>query len=768
MASGNTPRAVETVSVGLSVAGFPVIGYSVFCGAVPMRIGVTRVRKGVSMRHTPASLWMVLAGLMGLSSNGAAWAGNHISEASVGPLGLELDRSTVDCYEMIVFHVEAPRTHAEPFDPQVVRLDFEIRRPDGRFIELPGFWGQDYEWMPRRREGRMRDWCYPRGSGGWHGRFAPDTPGTYQVTAVLIEPRGRYRSKTCSFTCRPSAHRGFVRVSPDDSRYLAFDDGGFFFPIGQNVAFIGESQYVTPAGVAEVFGKMASAGANFARVWTCCEDWAIAIEARKSAWDRSWARREVVVPDPADADTRCVQMAGADGTSLAIAPSHAVALRAETPYVLRGRFKCREAAGVRVQLHGAERLFHAASPQSEDWQPLEMSFTTGEDDWWLGRGALFLVGQGAAYIKELALTEADSGPNLLWEAEVNRPERGYYNPLDCFLLDRLVEAAEGHGVYLMLCLLTRDLYMPDLKDVQSPAYAQAVQDAQNLLRYAVARWGYSTAVAMWEYFNEMDPGRPTGRFYEELGLYLDRVDPYRHLRTTSTWGPSTRDLRHGELDVGQVHHYMRPGDGEGFRDEISVLLDRATFLRTHGTSKPVLIGEFGLADDRWGLSEYMKKDRQGVHFQRGLWVSAMSGVSGTALFWWWDQLDRYDLYGHYRGLSRFMAGVDLRHTQAITASANSSEIRIVGYQGPADATFYLADTSAGWWPVVAEGRAPSPRQGITVVLNDLPTGTYRVQWWDTRSGEMVRMDTVSASQPCVLSVPTFTADVACQVFRIKE
>ena len=486
-------------------------------------------RKGEPMKNASMSLVTALICLVNLSGHVSAVVASPESEESVGSLGLELDRLTVGCYEKIVFHVEASRTYTEPFDPQVVRLDFEIRRADGRLIELPGFWGQDYEWVPRRREGRMRDWCYPQGAGHWQGRFAPDGPGTYRVTAVLVEPGGRYRSQTCSFTCRPSSHRGFVRVSPNDSRYLAFDDGGFFFPIGQNVAFIGESQYVTPAGVAEVFGKMTSAGVNFARVWTCCEDWAIAIEARKSAWDRSWARREVVVPGPADADIRCVRLSGADGASLAITPSHTVALRAQTAYVLRGRFKCRDAAGVRIQLHGTERLFHAASPQTENWQPLEMSFTTAEDDWWLGRGSVVLVGEGAAYIKDLSLTEAGGGPNLLWEAEVNRPPRGYYNPLDCFLLDRLVETAEEHGVYLMLCLLTRDLYMPDLRDVQSPVYAQAVRDAQNLMRYAVGRWGYSTAVAMWEYFNEMDPGRPTDRFYEEVGRYLERIDPYLSL-----------------------------------------------------------------------------------------------------------------------------------------------------------------------------------------------------------------------------------------------
>jgi len=61
-----------------------------------------------------------------------------------------------------------------------------------------------------------------------------------------------------------------------------------------------------------------------------------------------------------------------------------------------------------------------------------------------------------------------------------------------------VEAAERHDIYLMLCLITRDLYMKDLSDPTSAEYERAIRDAKNLMRYAVARWGYSTHVGAWE------------------------------------------------------------------------------------------------------------------------------------------------------------------------------------------------------------------------------------------------------------------------------
>ena len=127
---------------------------------------------------------------------------------------------------------------------------------------------------------------------------------------------------------------------------------------------------------------------------------------------------------------------------------------------------------------------------------------------------------GTAWLSDLSLKEAGGHAELLWEAEVNRPTRGFYNPLDCFLLDELVTAAEQRGIYLQLCMLTRDLYMNAVTNASSTNYDRAIEDAKNFFRYAIARWGSSTSVAAWEYWNEMNPGLPTDRFYEELGEFF--------------------------------------------------------------------------------------------------------------------------------------------------------------------------------------------------------------------------------------------------------
>ena len=268
---------------------------------------------------------------------------------------------------------------------------------------------------------------------------------------------------------------------------------------------------------------------------------------------------------------KCVRLTGDNGASLTASPSHAVGLRPGTHYVFTGKFRAEGCKALRVQMGNNSWEVPALSGGSPDWQTFRQEFVTGGNERWPGRVAFSFVGPGTVWLDALSLKEAAGGAELLWEADVNRPIRGYYNPLDCFMLDQLIEAAERNGIYLMVCAITRDLYMNTLSKIDSPEYRLATMDAKKFMRYAVARWGYSTSVAAWEYWNEMDPGKPTDRFYAEVGNYLAKTDIYSHLRTTSTWAPSARDCRHPQIDIAQEHHYMRPDDDD-FKDEVESII----------------------------------------------------------------------------------------------------------------------------------------------------------------------------------------------------
>jgi len=681
---------------------------------------------------------------------------------------IEAAANTVGQYEKLELIIHVGAQYDNPFDPNQVDVTVLLNTPGGQQLALPAFYCQDYE-RRKLNQGRERaNWCYPVGRGVWKARFAPTETGPYSATAQLKDRAGVIQSESVRFDCLPSPNKGFVRVSQKDPRFFELSDGTNLFAIGQNLAFVGEGQYVNLTKAEDIFGKLHENGANFLRIWTCCEDWAMAIEAKKSAWDRSWGRNAPIVPIPENGNgptgRKCVKIEGADGASVTASPSHPVALRPRTRYVLSGRFMADGPSALRVSIGQDAWEFPCNGSAKNTTQEFRKDFVTADNDLWLERTALSLVGAGTIRLEELSLRETPDGPELLWEADVNRSVRGVYNQVDCFMLDQLVEAAEQNGIYLMLCVLTRDLYMKDLSNDKSAEYEQAVRDAKKFMRYAVARWGYSTSVAVWEYFNEIDPGLPTERFYADLGEFLEQIDIYHHLRATSTWSPSAKDCRLPQLDIGQLHHYMRPETKEQFKDEVAVVIERTQFLREHAPGKPALIGEFGLATPKWGLSEYMKQDEKGVHFHNSLWASAFAGPSGTAMFWWWDQLDRQDAYGHYRPLAAFLADVSFTGLKPLKAATGNERLRLLGYQGDDCAYLWIFDTDATWWNQVVDKRQPAPIADAGIEIRGLRPGDYNLEWWDTHKGKIVRTEEVSCTQnPLQTRVPSFSGDIACKV-----
>jgi len=749
------------------------------------------------------------------SNQGTVWAADGVglangfgsaNQASFGPANqgtvraaarLELRplATQVEQCAKIEFQIAIPGDYQNPFDPDEVAVDLEIQTPGGQRLVLPAFWYQPFQRriFPDRRPA---DWVYPAGPAHWRARFTPTEPGDYQAVARCTDQAGTRSSPPVRFVCQKSNRRGFLRTSTKDPRFLEFSTGEPFFAIGQNLAFIGFDQYMTYAKAEQVFARLRAEGANFLRVWTCCDEWALGVEARKNLWGRSWSGPGPIVPMPDDPSAKrpkatkttpsakasktqksspgesnrrsCIQLGGEHPAQISVQPPNPVAVRPNTEYLLT----CRFLADADLQVHlstGGQRLGEPVRLKKADgWTHFERRFRTAQDQYFLPEIDFRLEGQGRVWLNGLRLTEADGKTELHIDADPNRPVRGYYNPVDCFMLDQLLEAAEREGIYLQLCLLTRDLYMPSLEKEDSPQYERAIRDARKTFRYAVARWGYSTSLAAWEYWNEMDPGLPTDRFYDALGQYLEKIDIYGHPRTTSAWGPSPKDWRHARLDWAQKHHYIRPADKEKAHDEVAVVLERTAAIREHAPNKPIMLAEFGLAEDNWQRSQWVDQDKQMWYFHNCLWASALSGSASTVLFWWWELLDQRDAYRHYRPLAAFLADVPWTsdQLQPVQAEPQGASIRVVGLQGRSGAYLWLQNPQTAWYRVIVEKKTPNVVPKAALLIRGFPAGTYQVRWYDTWTGKPLGSSQIvqpPGQQPLRLPTPEFRQDIACKI-----
>ena len=262
---------------------------------------------------------------------------------------------TVAQYHKLELNIVTDRQYANPYDPDPnnVWAYLQITTPSHHDLGLPAFYCQEYERRRLEPGQAQANWYYPVGRGVWKARFAPREPGQYRVRAAIRDKHGSQSSNTISFRCEPSSSKGYIRVSREDPRFFAFSEGQPFFAIGQNLAFVGETQYVNLSKAEEIFKRLAQNGANFVRVWTGCEDWALALEAPKSVWQRSWSRNAPIVElpqtDRSGPGRKGIRLTDPDQKSIEVSPSHRVGLRPNTAYRLTGRFLAEDAGGLELQ-----------------------------------------------------------------------------------------------------------------------------------------------------------------------------------------------------------------------------------------------------------------------------------------------------------------------------------------------------------------------------------------------------------------------------------
>lgn len=257
-----------------------------------------------------------------------------------------------------------------------------------------------------------------------------------------------------------------------------------------------------------------------------------------------------------------------------------------------------------------------------------------------------------------------------WEKELGR-----YRQASAARMDYALDLADELGMYYMLCMDTHQDFLgeeswsmwhqnPYNVEMGGPCKTpaewftnEAARKAyRNRLRYIVARWGYSPHVLAWEFGNEFEgwPGMqiPELRTWTaEMGDELRKLDPFRHLITTSFWGgtgyPEIWDLP--QIDVVQTHFYLN--SNEGMAEQV------AQYCRDQHAryAKPHIFGEFGIRSHE----STADKDPEGWGLHNTYWSGLMTFCNGTPMPWWHENyIDPLNLYFHFTSIARFVEGLD--------------------------------------------------------------------------------------------------------------
>ena len=309
----------------------------------------------------------------------------------------------------------------------------------------------------------------------------------------------------------------------------------------------------------------------------------------------------------------------------------------------------------------------------------------------------------------------------------------YYNPGGIKRMDELVNMADSLGLYIQLVLDYGGSFFNEhwfdssnynLKNPGNPTdffiLNSAQQKYKDKLRYIIARWGYSTSIATWEFFNEIDnsaftrldsviiPHEAIIEWHSEMSRYLNGIDPYHHIITTSI---SHRDIMGMNslpyIDINQKHIYKRTGE---IRSEI---------LRyTRAYNKPYVIGEFGYEWD-WNLDFSKITDGLINDYKRGLWYGLFSPTPILPMTWWWEYFDTHKMTPYFqcvREISDQMIKVGEGSFEIINVTAKTFEA--YGLKCGEKIFIYLLNNSNS--DVVTDIQLNSPVKKILNVQSYIP------------------------------------------------
>jgi hypothetical protein len=554
---------------------------------------------------------------------------------SVEPLAESVGR-----YEKFEVAIQLDADFNNPYDPRDIQVDATFTAPSGDTITVPGFYYRAFEVSDSQTLTELDEWS-------WRVRFTPTEVGEWQYRILATTAAGTIQSDLQTFTVTESDSRGFVRVDARNPRYLAFDDGSPYFPVGENMGWSTGNSLVDFAAWMD---ELAAAGGNFIRVWMA--SWEFGIE-------------------------------------------------------------------------------------------------------WLDTGL-----------------------------------GNYENRQDnAFELDQVFEMAHEHDIYIMLTLLNHGAFSLNVNTewesnpfnaanggplndpVEFATNPEALRLWQQRLRYIAARWGYSTNLMAWEWWNEVnwtpiaDPDI-LETWIPESAAYLSTLDPYDHLIThsgsqvgdTGVWG-------HESIDFTQNHMYNM----DDLVYEFS--LNIAQWLENY-PDKPFLMGEFG---SPIGI------DENGLLLHLGLWSAPMYGAAGTGMFWWWDTyIHPNDLYYHFAAISAYYADEDMgaREWQLTTAVlSEDAPAQILGLQAADYALLWVVNEDYSMPYLIntyEENRrngVENPRDvafpevsGVSLTVSGLNDGTYTVEFWDTMTGVIVESSQIEISGgTATIALPTFITDLAVKI-----
>ncbi len=382
----------------------------------------------------------------------------------------------------------------------------------------------------------------------------------------------------------------------------------------------------------------------------------------------------------------------------------------------------------------------------------------------------------------------DAGQNFVvwWPLYSNSPVGNSYNQYaapNMDVIDIIVKDAQKKNIFLIFTIWDH----PELRDdTHAWGTGQWVANGfsklgsidsfftseeawawqENLYRYIIARWGYSTAIGMWQTVSEINGTNAydqTNPWHEKVNAYFIANDPYRHPTTASKSGDVEWPEGHKVMDAPQVHLYdFKNGDLKIDDTHAAAVLAHWTQLMWNIAEKPNWVGEFGVP----GNQDYPEL------FHNSLWAALAAGAAMTPAEWngggAWGEMTK-EMNADMARLGQFVADIPLAklNPSALKIVSSDEKVRGWGVAGVEGGLFWVQDFALEGQSIDVIRADKTIRKGVQVEIQGLAAGTYTVTPYDTWQGKYLTAFQVTCKdgEACIIKLPDFHADMAFKIER---
>lgn len=162
--------------------------------------------------------------------------------STIGVTSVWQSATQVGLYEPLTIRFGLTKTYSNPYDPDAIDVRFEFIGPSGTVRVIPAFYSGE--------------------TPAWQARIVPLEVGLHNCRILANDSSGDAGAHPLTFTATASAAKGFIRIDSRNPRYLRFDNGTPYCPVGHNVCWYGRhSEFY------DWLDNMAQAGENWTRYW---------------------------------------------------------------------------------------------------------------------------------------------------------------------------------------------------------------------------------------------------------------------------------------------------------------------------------------------------------------------------------------------------------------------------------------------------------------------------------------------------------------------